>query len=470
MRSYDTPPERPRRAARPHPALSPALPAAGNRALAARLARSPAVIGNRRPATPGPLTAAEEDEAVEAGDRRLDGQAIRAVQALVGRPPTGALVPEDAQAIALFKRAHGAGRDGVVDEPALSALIAEAARSDMHDEAIHAVVRFYRLDTASTVLSIRFDASLSEPANVSFEGPLQTVLVGPRAFASAAALRSAIAAQLATPNPLAFAQPPPAWIRGMPHVLHDGDVADAVAFDRARLRDHRAVVALQIVVGADLTGAVDEQTVQFTARFQAARRLVPADGKVGPATFDAVFAALVALQDFGAAIRLALDYHRIGDPAVLDVGFDPALTEVCETRGIGTGAPVTLTFGPDLFAGPVPDSVHKLASFYARARARMAGGLAAHAEVRDFLGAAVEVLSRGMRPEDFGDRTSGFVADAANALARFQRMAPDEQKAFWSRFEEVRDKVRERFAAADPAVRHPSEALLRDYERVVRPR
>src|SRR5829696_1917750 len=82
--------------------------AAGNAAVARLIARQPLSNRVERHPAPGPLTLQEEDEAVEAINGRYDETSIRALQAMLATPSTAAAGPVDAQAVATFKRTHGA--------------------------------------------------------------------------------------------------------------------------------------------------------------------------------------------------------------------------------------------------------------------------------------------------------------------------------------------------------------------------
>jgi hypothetical protein len=365
---------------------------AGNQAVCTRvLARDPISNHVERHPAPGPLDLQREDEAVESNNRRLDELSIRAVQAILARPATGTIAPEDVQALAKLAPSE---RSGLLKGPVLDALVRLAARTGMHDEAIHVVARVFKLDIAGA-LSVRFDPAMTINANVGFEGPLQFITIGPHAFGSAKQLRDLIAMQLDTANPLAPAQPSP-FLRKVPHLLTADQVTDAVAFNQRKQRDVRAIQAVQVDVLADVSKVHDHQTAQFIAEAQNRMRMVPT-GKVDREMFDAVFLHRSAAGDSNAAIRLAVDYFRLDNDAVLDVVFDASLGEVCQSRSAGKGAPVTLTFGPPLFGSGTDFAVRKIANFYEQARARTHGPLNA----REFLGAAEEVLNRRLGPEDF---------------------------------------------------------------------
>ena len=338
---------------------------AGNQACARVLAREPISNHVDRHPAPGPLDLEQEDIAVESGNRRLDALSIRAVQAILARPATGTIVPEDVQALAKLAPSQ---HSGVLKGPVLDALVRQAAQIGMHDEAIHVVARLFKLDIAAA-LSVRFDPNMTINANVGFEGPLQFITIGPHAFESAKQLHDLLVMQLDTANPLAPAQPP-LFLRNVPRLLTGDQAADAVAFNRRKQRDRRAIQAVQMDVGAVISAAHDQQTAQFIAQAQNGMRMVPT-GKLDRATFDAIFTNRSTAGDNNAAIRLAVDYFGLDNDAVLDVAFDASVGEVCQSRSAGTGTPVTLTFGPPLFASGVDFAVSKIADFYEQARAKV---------------------------------------------------------------------------------------------------
>ena len=446
--------------------------AAGNAAVSRLLARQPISNTVPRNPAPGPLTLQEEDDGVESANRKFDEASIRALQELLGTPQTGVAGPVDVQAIGAFKRKHGVGRHGIVTQDALDAFVVEGAKLNRHDEVIHLVSRFFKLDTSAEVLSIRYDPTVTTvPSNVSFEGPLRLIVIGPIAFASAAALRVAIMKMVFEPNPLAHVQPaPPLFGMGGPRILQPNQLDAAVAANARRFRDHRAIVAMQMALGASVTGHMDHQTAQFVAQFQNTRQLGRRDGFVDPETLASIVIAGARAGDNNAAIRLALEYHRLDNDAVLDVLFDANLTTDFDLRHTGPGSPVTMTIGPPIFTRGGPELMHTLASAYEQARLIMNGGVTAKADVRAFLGEATEIISRNLPEEHFGGPAGGFIQDATQALERFQRLNPSDQRVVWNQFYVLRDKVRERFSNTAAADRRPFDDLLREYMAVTRPK
>lgn len=75
--------------------------------------------------------------------------------------------------------------------------------------------------------------------------------------------------------------------------LTAGQIRDAIAFNRRRY-DAENTRLIQDVVGGQQTGTFDEETIRLIARYQDDFGLTPADGKVGPDTFDQLTAELQA--------------------------------------------------------------------------------------------------------------------------------------------------------------------------------
>ncbi|MGH8761967.1 MAG: eCIS core domain-containing protein [Nitrosospira sp.] len=75
--------------------------------------------------------------------------------------------------------------------------------------------------------------------------------------------------------------------------LTAGQIRDAINFNRRRY-DAESTRLIQDVVGAQQAGTFDEETIRLIARYQDDFGLTPADGKVGPDTFDQLTAELQA--------------------------------------------------------------------------------------------------------------------------------------------------------------------------------
>ncbi len=93
-------------------------------------------------------------------------------------------------------------------------------------------------------------------------------------------------------------------------------IRDAINFNRRRY-DAENTRLIQGVVGAPQTGTFDAETIRLIARYQDDFGLTPADGKVGPDTFDQLTAELQAerVDD-----QTCLTLFNVSDPAIpLDI-------------------------------------------------------------------------------------------------------------------------------------------------------
>ncbi len=89
-----------------------------------------------------------------------------------------------------------------------------------------------------------------------------------------------------------FALQPPAVVPPQ-RELTEAQTREAIRFNRARYNEE-SIRLIQDVVGAQVTGTFDELTVRMIASMQRAYGLVPADGKLGPDTYDHLIRELQA--------------------------------------------------------------------------------------------------------------------------------------------------------------------------------
>ena len=100
--------------------------------------------------------------------------------------------------------------------------------------------------------------------------------------------------------------------------LTPAQIRDAINFNRRRY-DAENTREIQDIVGAPQTGVFDELTIQLIARYQDDFGLLPADGKVGPNTFDQLTAELQAAN---VGDQTCITMFDVSDPEPLDI--DPA--------------------------------------------------------------------------------------------------------------------------------------------------
>jgi hypothetical protein len=95
----------------------------------------------------------------------------------------------------------------------------------------------------------------------------------------------------------------------------------------------------------------------------------------------------------------------------------------------------------------------------------MQGGGAASPSGREFLGAAEEVLNRRLGPQDF----TAFMWTVRDAVDAFEKLLPKDQLAMWSRFEELRGEVRDRYRPAPARDRQQFKWVFEKVQAVARP-
>lgn len=406
---------------------------------------------------PGPLTPAQERAAVAAA-RRFGANAIRAIQLTVATVSDGKFGPISAQAVAVFQAGIPHVQDGIVDEATLDAMVVANHAAGMDDETLALVESFFGIDVRRDTLSVRSDATLASASAMTTESAtLRMITVGPSAFTSGAAVRDAINAQLLAPI-APGAAPGPA-----PAVLTAPQARAAVAFNVAHLRDRRSVVAVQSHVGNATTGVWDVDTAQRVAQLQQTAGGLTVDGKIGQQTMRELGIQLEAAGQRNSLLRLIVDFFKLDENGLLDVSFDPTVTSNAETGSAAIPGPTTIRVGPSAFTPGYERLVHTVAHEFEHVRQRRIG--IQSADIREFLGERIEILSRGTLEEDM----VGFSSDARRALHHFNAMTVAEQRAEWGHFVEVRNKVRQRMRAASAVDQVIHAQMLIDYNAVVRP-
>jgi hypothetical protein len=169
------------------------------------------------------------------------------------------------------------------------------------------------------------------------------------------------------------------------------------------------------------------------------------------------------LDEQNAAIRLIIDFYNLSEhDALLDIRFDASVPSNARTSGVIPG-PSLVRIGPAGFAQGFEGLVHSIAHELEHVRQRREGILSSN--VREFLAEGVEIMSVGMPAEGI----AGMMNDARRALNRFNAMTAAERREHWGRFEEVRDRIRDRFDAASAADQTTHQGTMDGYDAVVEP-
>ena len=431
---------------------------------------APVAIGHAAPAQisrQGLLTADQELAAIHYNTSRYDERSIRIIKIITGTNVDGQFGRNSAEAVAVFQQAQGLAVDGKVGPSVLNAMVLNRAAANRREHAIQLVVDFYNLDVTTDTLAVRFDPGVFLGTTDFESGNLRVIRLGSLAFLSAAILRFVISRQLAVPPPAAAPLGPrPAILTRMQEVA-------AIRFNRGKFSDRRSVRAIQGHAGASPDGVWGTDTVQRVAQAQQ-NAGIGVDGKVGGGTLENFSMQLITANQQNAAIRMIVDYYNFRDDGnLLNVFFDPTVGANASTD-FRPNEPVRVRVGPAGLAQPFTGIVHTIAHEYEHVR-RLKQGIVP-AATHEFLGEAIEILSRGMQQEPLesvapgaAGYVAGFADDAGRALANWNNMPLADRRRFRARFIAVRRRVRNRIAAGTPAQQALHAGLLAGYNAVVLP-
>ncbi len=309
----------------------------------------------------------------------------------------------------------------------------------------------------ANTLTVRFDAALGSASASTFEiGNLRVIRLGPTAMTSAAKIRDAINVELAKAPP-AVAAP-----GAVAATLTPAKEKAALAVNRRKFRDPRSVRAIQAAVGGVPDGVLTGDTIERIAAFQNGKGLT-ADGKIGHLTLAKLVAEWDSKGAQNGAIRAIVDFYRLDENGLVNINFDTADANNATTTAMAIPGDSNITVGPSAFAQGFAGLVHTIAHEFEHVRQNRVG--IADIPISEFLGERVEILSRGMDEEDL----AGFMDDAGRALSQWNAMPVGQRRANWSKFVEVRAKVRARLAKATALEKLPHLATLAGYNAVVKP-
>ncbi len=407
----------------------------------------------------GLLNPAQEANAINFNNSRYDGRSRRIIQDITGVAVDGAIGSQTVEAIAAFQSANALSVDGKVGQNTLNTMVNNRTLANRHDHAIQLTTDFNNMDLSNT-LSVSFDPGIgfTGMASTSFEpGGLKVIRLGILSFLSPGILKTVIEQQLALPVPAVPAVGP------LPNHLNGVEELAAINFNNAKFTDLRSRMAIQGITGSVIDGIIGRNCVERIAEFQNSNGL-SVDGKVGEQTLRVMVSQLDANNQENTAIRLIMDFYNMQTHgALLDIRFDPNLTTANASTGGILPGPSTVRIGPPAFAQGFEGLVHTIVHELEHVRQRKVGIL--NQDIREFLSEAIEILSVGMPEED----VAGFFDDARRALNRWNNIPAVDRRARWARFEEVRNKVRQRFNAATLAEQATHQATLNAYNVVVRP-
>ncbi len=243
--------------------------------------------------------------------------------------------------------------------------------------------------------------------------------------------------------------------------LTDAEVQAAIDYNTQRYSTRR-IRHIQDIVGATVTGTMNEETIHMICEWQADFRLT-VDGKVGLFTLRTIVLEMIAEGLRNAAIWMIIDGHNMPTLGLISIRYDPTLVGSNAVTSGPIPGDSRVRIGPNGFNQGYAGLVHTIAHELEHVRQRRAGIL--NQNVREFLAEAVEIISHGM----FLESMAGMMDDARRALHHWNLMPAADQAANWGRFQQVRNEVRRRFNAASAATQATHQATMNAYNAVAAP-
>jgi peptidoglycan hydrolase-like protein with peptidoglycan-binding domain len=403
------------------------------------------------------LNAVAEKAAITHNRKLFDNKSVMIIQLITGSKVDGDMGPLTAESIASFQTANGLAAIGKVDDATLDALFTNRITLGRQEHAIQLVVDYNNFDRTD-VLNFHFDPAIILSDTVFQPGGMRVVTLGTFAFLSSTFLKAIIGIELLKTPPAVPAIGP------KPTLLSSVKETSAISYNRLKYQDSRAVRAIQGLVGATPNGKFDSDTVERVADFQSTNG-ISIDGKVGEETLGVIVPQLNAANQQDTAIRLIMDFYNMNTfGALIEIFFDPTLTGAnAETPSKDIPGPDIVKVGPSAFAQGYAGLVHTIAHELEHVRQNKLG--IADIPLSEFLGEAIEIISKDMPDED----VAGFFNDAGRAMDNWDLMKLPDQKKNWIKFLAVRNAVRRRFAAATAAEQTIHLALMTRYNATVKP-
>jgi hypothetical protein len=424
---------------------------AGNQAVA----RAVSARGARLPA-PAPQSssglsssqavAALQFTVAERANRGLEGGPMRTLQVLLSQPPFGTF--DGATFDALNALTPPPATAGVVDEAVLESLLGSAKSKGMH-------IQFARLvqvlDNRGWELSMSFNPKLGTAYESVAEGDLAKVTLGPSAFASVAALKTAISK--ATP-----------MINGgvvstAPQRLGQDELAKATEFNAHNVGGFRSEDIIdRVIAGGETTAGneSEENFAQWVADFQARMRLT-VNGRLDDATFAKIVERLETLGRHSSILRLVLDRFKLEHDWIAGVAYDPHLTRQFSIER-GAKGPVTIRFGPHAFVSGVAGLIHTIADASRQAHVYgedQLGGSPHSVREQEMLGKSEQLTSK--LPQE---SRASFKADVNDFLAIWRALTVEERRRNVQTLKNVLQAVEARYQQLGaPLAKHVKDLL-----------
>lgn len=403
------------------------------------------------------LNAVAEKTAIAHNRKLFNNKSVMIIQLITGSKVDGDMGPLTAESIASFQMANGLAANGKVDDATLDALFTNRVTRGRQEHAIQLVVDYNNFDRTD-VLNFHFDPAIILSDTVFQPGGMRVVTLGTFAFLSSTFLKAIIGIELLKTPPAVPAIGP------KPTLLSSAKEASAISYNRLKYQDSRAVRAIQGLVGATPGGKFDSDTVERVADFQSTNG-ISIDGKVGEETLGVIVTQLNVANQQDTAIGLIMDFYNMNTfGALIEIFFDPTLTGAnAETPSKDIPGPDIVKVGPSAFTQGYAGLVHTIAHELEHVRQNKLG--IADIPLSEFLGEAIEIISKDMPDED----VAGFFNDAGRAMDNWDLMKLPDQKKNWIKFLAVRNAVRRRFAAATAAEQTIHLVLMTRYNATVKP-
>lgn len=403
------------------------------------------------------LNAVAEKTAIAHNRKLFNNKSVMIIQLITGSKVDGDMGPLTAESIASFQMSNGLAANGKVDDATLDALFTNRVTRGRQEHAIQLVVDYNNFDRTD-VLNFHFDPAIILSDTVFQPGGMRVVTLGTFAFLSSTFLKAIIGIELLKTPPAVPAIGP------KPTLLSSAKEASAISYNRLKYQDSRAVRAIQGLVGATPGGKFDSDTVERVADFQSTNG-ISIDGKVGEETLGVIVTQLNVANQQDTAIGLIMDFYNMNTfGALIEIFFDPTLTGAnAETPSKDIPGPDIVKVGPSAFTQGYAGLVHTIAHELEHVRQNKLG--IADIPLSEFLGEAIEIISKDMPDED----VAGFFNDAGRAMDNWDLMKLPDQKKNWIKFLAVRNAVRRRFAAATAAEQAIHLVLMTRYNATVKP-
>lgn len=250
-----------------------------------------------------------------------------------------------------------------------------------------------------------------------------------------------------------------------PILLTEKQKQEAIAYNTRRYNS-KSIRIIHDIIGAPITGNIDKITIDFVLQWQSDFQLTQ-DGKIGKNTLKPIVLELLRLGRKYDSVKLIIDGHNISTTGVKKLRIVATATiggsngrSVCDP----IGGKSVVSIATHTFRKGYAFLVHTIAHELEHVR-QCGVGIMPGTALGEFLGESIEILSERMLREKF----STFISDANRGIIKWTSMTIPQQKARWTLFERVRNRVRKRFRNTSMANRTAYATILHKYNVQTRP-